>query len=254
MPCRLLLGFIIISVIHSEVSSFAIVRATAEPTLHARPTFRLKAKSEYSRASSPSAPPPQPFFSFASSFSFTALPAPLLALGASEYFHEPLAFIVPVVGVLFLVSIPYALVTGTVAAIASLTTRNPSFFDNLTRLYSKIVPEGVSNTGSSAVSLFVSGLERVGLAGVLGEEGGAKGVLFDVALAVLSPFLPAFLRSVEDLAARVEDGEDVGDAVCKSVVDGAERVMDEAVTIGGGVYGFVVLCVVGLALGIDTVF
>ena len=135
----------------------------------------------------------------------------------------------------------------------SLTTRNPRFFDSLTRIYAKTVPEGVSNTGSSAVSLFVSGLEKVGLAGLL-EEGGAKGILFDIALAVLSPFLPSFLRSVEELAARVEDGEDVGEAVCKSVVDGAERVMDEAVTIGGGVYGFLVLCVVGLAFAANKVF
>ena len=99
----------------STFLQFPLPSTFLQPTLTS--AFRLQAKSPGSRAD-PAPPHPRPLFSFASSFGATALPAPLLALGASEYFHEPLAFIVPVVSVMLFVSIPYALLSGVVASIA----------------------------------------------------------------------------------------------------------------------------------------
>ena len=73
-------------------------------------------------------------------------------------------------------------------------------------------------------------------------------------MAVLSPLLPPFLRAVEGIAAKVEDGEDVGQAVCQSVVDGAERIYEDAVGLGGAVYGFAVLVITFFFVGVENIF
>ena len=125
---------------------------------------------------------PKPLQSFTSSFVLTTLPAPLIAVALSAYYEEPLAYELPLVTILILASLPYGLLTGTVASLASVTTRNPRFFDALSSTYERTVPEGVSQKGGSALSLFLQGLERAGLVGIL-EDGGAKGLLADVSLA-----------------------------------------------------------------------
>ncbi|GMH46366.1 hypothetical protein TrRE_jg4148 [Triparma retinervis] len=161
-----------------------------------------------------------------------------------------------------ILSLPVALVLAPLASVCAVTVNSPNFYNRLVNLYNTAVPSSVQEGKKSAITSFLSSLEKIGLGGLLvkgKETTNTASIAFSIlefALFFLTPFFAIFLTSVGNLCKKIEDDEDVemGPAVVDTVMDAADGVLAEFQGLVSSGYAAVLTLTTVVFLVINHIF